>query len=264
MQIHDDKYYSAIFQRHSRRQFDGRKLSKDFVTKLSDFAILLNDQVPGARAVVVNENPDKVFKGAVGNYGKVKGAPAYAAFIGNMKDPNVQEKVGYLGEYFVLEATSMGLATCWIGGFFRLEVVQAQIHLDANEQILAVTPIGFAKEEYTLEEKMMSGFAKSHKRRNLETLCLTLPKEQSPAWIISALEAAQVAPSAVNRQPWRFSVEDETIKVSMDNLRDSYHISKRLDCGIAMAHIELGAKHERVIGQWEYLGNIDVARFKIK
>jgi len=65
-----------------------------------------------------------------------------------------------------------------------------------------------------------------------------------PDWIISALEAARMAPSAVNRQPWRFSVEeDDSIKISVDSFRDPYRISKRLDCGIAMVHIEVGAGH---------------------
>ncbi|MEL7565718.1 MAG: nitroreductase family protein [Dehalobacterium sp.] len=263
MQIPADRWYDAIFQRHSRRQFDRRTLPKDFVTKLLDFSQQLNDQITGARVVVVTEDPGRIFKGAIGSYGKIKGAPAYSAFIGNMDDPNVQEKVGYLGEYFILEATSMGLATCWVGGFFRPDVVQTQICVNSNEQVLAVSPIGFTQKEYTLEEKILSGFAKSHKRKNLEALCLTLPQEPLPIWISSALEAARLAPSAVNRQPWRFTVENGMIKISVDNKKDSYQISKRLDCGIAMAHIEIGAKHEGVQGQWEYLDDIDVARFKL-
>ncbi|HHY93759.1 MAG TPA: nitroreductase, partial [Firmicutes bacterium] len=30
--------------------------------------------------------------------------------------------MGYTGEAVVLEATALGLATCWVGGFFRPEV----------------------------------------------------------------------------------------------------------------------------------------------
>lgn len=98
--------------------------------------------------------------------------------------------------------------------------------------------------------------------RTLESLCFTMPREPLPKWISSALEGARLAPSAVNRQPWRFSVEAGSIKISVDNDRDTYNLSKRLDCGIAMAHIEIGAAHEGVAGQWEYLASPDVARFK--
>lgn len=258
-----EQWYSAIFQRHSRRQFDGRKLPQELFNTLSHFAQELGTQLSGARAVVVAENPDKVFKGAVGSYGKIKGAPAYVAFIGDMNDPHVNEKVGYLGEYFVLEATAQGLGTCWIGGFFKPEVVQAQIRVENGEQVLAVSPLGFAAKEYTFEEKLMSGLAKSHKRKTLDSLLLTQQKEPLANWISSALEAARIAPSAVNRQPWRFSIEKNSVKISMDNHRNSFHISKRLDCGIAMAHLEIAAKHNGVKGQWEYLENPEVARFNM-
>ncbi|HVJ49404.1 nitroreductase family protein [Desulfitobacterium sp.] len=262
MQIPEDKWYEAIFQRRSRRQFNGKPLAFEEVAYLADFAEELNRNVGGARAVIVNKSPENVLKGAIGSYGKIKGAPAYVAFIGNMEDPHVQEKVGYIGECFILEATSMGLATCWVGGFFRPEIVSKQIAISQDEQILAVSPFGYASEQYSLEEKFMSGFASGHKRKDVEALCLERYKTEWPDWVRSALELARLAPSAVNRQPWRFSVETDAIKISVDSVKDSYHISKCLDCGIAMVHIEVGARHKGVRGRWDYLLQPDVAIFK--
>jgi len=75
-----------------------------------------------------------------------------------------------------------------------------------------------------------------------------------------ALEAARLAPSAVNRQPWRFFLGENAIAVSLDKVRDTDKISRRLDCGIAMLHLELGARHSGVAANWTYPpGN--VARF---
>lgn len=195
-------------------------------------------------------------------YGKIRNAPAYAAFIGEMDDRNVQEKAGRLGEFLILEATSLGLGTCWVGASFRPDAVRSQIELKSDEQVLAVSPLGFVKEQYSLEEKLMAGLVKSSKRKSLEELWLEKPIGPVPRWISTSLEAARLAPSAVNRQPWRFSVEDKSIKLSVDNVKDSYHISKRLDCGIAMAHVEIAAVHSGEAGIWEYLSNPGVARFK--
>ncbi|WP_434512212.1 nitroreductase family protein [Desulfitobacterium sp. AusDCA] len=256
-----DKWYRAILQRHSRRQFNGRKLPKELINGLSQFSDYIGAQIPGARAVVVTENPEKVFKGAVGSYGKVKGAPAYVAFIGDMSDPHIYEKVGYLGEYFILEATAQDIGTCWIGGFFKPDVVQEQIQVTDKEQVLAVSPLGFVNKEPSLEEKLLSGLAKSHKRKPLDSLILTHAQEPLAGWVSSGLEAARLAPSAVNRQPWRFSIEDNSVKILIDDNRNTFHIPKRLDCGIAMAHLEIAAKHYGVQGQWEYLENPEVARF---
>lgn len=264
MQIPEDKWYDAIFQRHSRRQFDRKPLTPEEVTYLVDFSQELNRNVDGARVEIVNQSPDDVLKGAIGSYGKIKGAPAYAAFVSNLENTNIQEKVGYIGECLILEATSMGLATCWVGGFFRPEAVRKHITISQNEHVLAVSPLGHASEQYSFEEKLMSGFASGHKRKNLELLCVEGYKIDWPDWVKSALEAGRLAPSAVNRQPWRFSVETNSIKISVDSVKDSYHISKRLDCGIAMVHIEVGARHHGVSGRWHYLHQPDVAIYIVE
>jgi len=261
MQNSVENLYKAVFTRRSRRQFNGMNLPAETAEKLMQFTAELNERIQGARVVMVTQNPDKAFKGVIGAYGKVKGAPAYAAFIGDMKDARVQEKTGIIGEYFILEATSLGLATCWVGGFFNRSSVREHVGLEKNEEVLAITPIGFADENYTLEEKIMSGFAKTHKRKNMEELLLAVPEGPIPQWINNALEVARLAPSALNRQPWRFSVEGETIKISLDSEKDPFHVSKRLDFGIAMAHIEIAAGNAGIEGCWEYLTGRDVARF---
>ena len=64
--------------------------------------------------MLVTQSPSDVFKGAIGPYGKIRGAPAFIAFIGNMENRNIQEKVGYMGEGIILEAEAMNLGTCWL------------------------------------------------------------------------------------------------------------------------------------------------------
>lgn len=264
MQIPYERWYDAVFERRSRRQFNNKPIAPEVLTHLIDFSNLLNKKISGAKVEIVNHSPDDVFKGAIGSYGKIKGAPVYVAFIGNTQDPYVQEKVGYIGECFILEAASLGLGTCWVGGFFRPDEVKRQITIRQNERVLAVSPLGYASEQYSLQEKIMSGFVSGHKRKGIEAICPQGFKTDWPAWVKLALEAGRLAPSAVNRQPWRFSVDTDAIKISVDNLKDSYHISKRLDCGIAMIHIEIGAGHEGVSGQWEYLDQLEVAIFNVK
>jgi len=259
-----EKWYQAIKLRRSRRSFLESPLTEEDLTYLRDCCNWLNSFWQGVRVVLVAESPDKVFRGAIGSYGKIKGAPAYVAFIGDRQDPNVQEKLGYLGECFVLEATSLGLATCWVAGFFRPEVVTEQIEMAAKEKVIAVSPLGYADKEFSFTEKLMYRMTPSHKRKDLTNMCSGLAQKEWPSWIKCALEAARLAPSAVNRQPWHFTIEKDSITVSLTNPEYSYHISKRLDCGIAMLHIEIGALYEGIKGNWEYLDNPHVARFKLE
>jgi hypothetical protein len=264
MNIPVEKWHAAIPKRCSRRQYEAVFLSPETVDYLIEFCDSINSVVDGARVVFVNLSPDKLYKGFIGSYGKIQYAPAYVAIIGDNNDKNVQEKAGYIGECFILEATAMGLGTCWLGGTFDSQIAGKGIDIGVNEKIFAISPVGFAKMQVGFGEKLVKFIAKSQKRKSLEELCPNQDLGSWPDWAKKALEAARLAPSAVNRQPWRFTVEGDSIKVSVDDPKNLLHISKRLDCGIAMLHLEVGALYAGVTGKWEYLDSpVDVAIFKL-
>ncbi|MHA2178341.1 MAG: nitroreductase family protein, partial [Candidatus Thorarchaeota archaeon] len=165
---------------------------------------------------------------------------------------------GYLGEGIILEATALGLNTCWVGGFYRRDAVMKQIELQDGERVLGITPIGYSK-----EENDRVGFSsKPYRRKNFEKLVLS-GEVDDKKWVRSAIEAARIAPSAGNRQPWRFEISEDSITVSASSKREGLRISNRLDCGIAMLHLELSALSNDVLGNWEFLEHPKVARYKI-
>ncbi|AEG60842.1 nitroreductase family protein [Desulforamulus ruminis] len=256
-----DQWYEAITFRRSRRAFQNREIPDPLIKNLQ--RLCQEFRFPEARAAMVLKPADEIFKGILGSYGKIKGAPAYIAFIGNTGYPYFQEKVGYLGEGVILEATGLGLSTCWVGGFFKPDVLAEHLSLACGEKVLAVTPVGYSREDYSLGEKVMSGMVKGKKRKALAEMTEGLAEVHWPRWIKTALEAARLAPSAVNRQPWRFKVEPEQITLLLDSMEDTYQISKRLDCGIAMLHLELGARAAGVSGNWEYPGEQAVGIFTL-
>ncbi len=250
-------WYPAIFERHSRRNFT---LPFPEDNKLARLERVCREFRPysAARAELVRSSPGAVFKGLLGNYGRVRGALIYAAFIGRMDSPLVQEAAGYMGEGIILEATSLGLATCWVGGFFRPEAVREQVSIRREEKVLAVTPIGYAPEKKDRTEKLLSGAVRSHRRKPLATL---VRGDALPPRLEKAFAAARLAPSAQNRQPWRFRIEKDGVVIAADASFTASSISKRLDCGIAMLHFELGARAAGVEGAWAFLPPPDVARF---
>ena len=263
MNVPAERWYHVIEKRRSRRRFDLKPLEAEVLSQVvsvcADFKPFRN-----ARSVLITESPDTIFKGAIGPYGKIKGAPALIAFIGNMESPNVWEQVGYTGEGIILEAEAMNLATCWVAGFFRPKVVASFTRISKGERVLSVTPIGYAAKRHSLEERVMTGFGLTHRRRPLSGLVTGLPESERPKWAKLALEAARLAPSAVNRQPWRFEVEPNGITVSVNTSGREYGLSKRLCCGIAMLHIEVAALTCGIKGSWEFLDPPLVARFKVE
>ena len=209
----------------------------------------------------MTESVKDVFKGIIGSYGKVKDAPAFIAFIGNMDSASVQEEVGYTGEGVILEATALGLNTCWVAGFFKPESVASLVEIKSNERVLAVTPIGYARRFESLEEKLMTGFGRTHRRLPVSKLLNRLGQGELPEWVRSSIQAARLAPSAVNRQPWGFDVQDDCITVYVRTGGPEFSVSKRLDCGIAMLHIEVAAMICGIRGEWQFLKIPRVARF---
>jgi nitroreductase len=251
MDIPVEAWYKAIFIRRSRRKFESIELPGDKLDRLSEVCQNFRPFIE-ARAVLINKPGDRIFRGFVGAYGKIENSPGCIAFIGDMDSSRVQEAVGYTGEGIILEATALGLGTCWVGGYFRPEAVKSQISVAKNERVLAVTPVGIPVDSFSFQEKLMTGFGYMHRRKRLSDLITGKPKHD---WMKKALEAARLAPSAVNRQPWRFILGESSISVTLDKNRDTYKIARRLDCGIAMLHLELGARDAGATGKWSFPGN---------
>ncbi len=262
MDIPYSRWHAAVPLRRSRRRYDATPLSSAQLAQLRTVSQEFRP-FPRVRAELITESPDDVLRGIVGSYGKVKGAPALIAFIGDTTEPNINEEIGYLGEGIILEATALGLGTCWVGGslFFRRGLTESIVGAGENERVFAVTPVGHVLKEVSIGERAQTAFGMFHRRKSLAELVNGLEESEWPNWIKTALEAARLAPSAINRQPWRFYVKPNSITVSVDSSLVEWGISKRLDCGIAMMHIEVAVLDSGVNGRWEFLKSPEVARF---
>jgi hypothetical protein len=216
---------------------------------------------PDARVALVAHPSADIFTGIVGSYGKVKGAPHVLVFIGDERSDFADQHVGYTGEAIVLEATVLGLATCWVGGFFSAKRVAQIVDLKPGERAYAVSPLGIALVNDSLTERAMAGMAGAHHRKRVTEIAPGIEHGDWPTWAVAAVETARVAPSAVNRQPWRFRFEDGGIVVAKDTPFETPKVTKRLDIGIAMLHIELAAQAHGLTGRWTDLEGTDVARF---
>ncbi|TXT57953.1 MAG: hypothetical protein BAJATHORv1_10663 [Candidatus Thorarchaeota archaeon] len=255
MNIPTDRWYDAIFLRFSQRKYSGEKVEQE---KLDDLEKVCQEfrPFPGARIELVREPDMYPFKGLIGPIMKVKDAPHYIKFIVNKEVQNHQAAIGYIGEAVILEATSLGLNTCWVTGFFHSDKTNKTTELTTGEKVIGVSPIGFAD-----KEKDRIGKEVDYKRKSLDDITLD-EVSKIPEWQQKAIEAARVAPSATNRQPWRFTVTNKSILVSCTG-RFDLSFSKRLDCGIAMLHIELGAKSSGKHGSWIFEESPKVATYTL-
>ncbi len=267
----DERWFACIEPRHSRRVYSAEHVPsaeclealRTFCTNFSPFPHARIEFLQGKAA-------HDVFASMVPLYGVVKNAPAAFVFIGK---EGKEEQAGYTGECAVLEATRLGLNTCWIGGTYNKKAAAALPFVKplTDEKILAVSPVGYALDKKTLMEKAMGSVAGSRTRKELTALCPQLAEQPGlfttwPLWVQEALQAARLAPSGLNSQTWRFVWQKDVLSIGFDtggNTKSWPFAKRRLDCGIAMAHIELGALTHGVHGTWRFAPSPDVAMFQL-
>ncbi len=167
--------------------------------------------------------------------GNITGTNCFMAVVAQEEAPGEWE--GYLGEMLVLAAYEMGLGCCWLGTFDK-KTARLLAEVGPQERITCIIAVG----QYD-----RVGTAK--KRKSIEKLCKLSKSEVQllEQWQLSALRCAQVAPSALNNQPWRFAPAPGHIDVLADGNNFGYG---PLDRGIAMAHLALGMMHEGKAGDW--------------
>ncbi len=254
-------WLEAIPRRHSRRRFDARPCS---VAELASLAETCESFRPfdDARVMLVTEPPAGLFTGIVGSYGGVTGAPHAIAIIAREDSPAAQWHAGYTGQAVVLHATALGLDTCWIGGFFDPKIARSLASLAPGERIVAVSPVGHTAGEKNLPERLMGRMVGSATRKPLSLIAPDAGPGW-PTWALTAVEAARLAPSAVNRQPWRFRLEGGGIVIARDTAAEVPRVTKALDCGIAALHAELAAEAVGGAGSWrDATSGLDVAFYR--
>ena len=233
----------AINKRVSQRAFLDKKLDKKAEEALRKLVAECNKR-SGLDIQLICGDP-KPFANKLKTLGRFSNVSNYLAMIGSEDDHSRREKVGWFGEYLVLEALKMGISSCWVAGTYSPSKAACVLYED---QVLeCVIALGYAAEEDT---KVNAAFNKvlsmknkiSNSSKALEDF-YTTDKKRLPLWFTRGIEAVSKAPSAMNRQPAFFEYVDDKVTVSVP--RD--HETDMIDLGIAKLHFMLGADN----GSWK-------------
>lgn len=231
----------AIDTRISRRKYLTTPIDASIAAELNG---IINDC---ARKTGLNIrlvlNDGSAFNGLRKSYGMFSGVNDYIGLIAPKDDPQTNERLGYYGEAIVLRATLFGLGTCWVGGSFDRK--SCPFELKENEMIVCTVAIGNAAEELSFKEKLVRRIT-HRKTKGIEDMYFS--ENPVPDWFLNGMAAVQKAPSAVNRQPVKFTYTPEFVTAGVENYSD---VGTSVDLGIAKLHFELGAGG----GKWEFGNN---------
>ena len=215
----------AIQARHSVRAYKELPLADEAVRVLVDKITELNQKGRLHMQLILNE--PKAFQGTLAKYGKFRHVNNYIVMAGNKAD-DLDERVGYYGEQLVLLAQTLGLNTCWVG--LSYSKVPGTYVLDEGEKIACYIAIGYGETQGV-----------GHKIKTVEQVSNI--SDITPLWFKKGIEAALLAPTAVNQQKFSFEY------VGTSNNRHQVRAKKgfsmigytKMDLGIAKYHFEIGA-----------------------
>ena len=208
----------AMQARHSVRQYREEALRKEDAALLREEIEACNAE-SGLHIQLVCGEP-KAFSGLLARYGKFSGVTNYIALVGK-KGPDLSETCGYFGERIVLRAQQIGLNTCWVA--MTYSKVPSAFSTGEGEKLCAVIAVGYGKTQ-----------GSGHRVKSLREV--TEGEPPFPEWFVSGVEAALLAPTAMNQQKFRFALHGNRVSATAGS-----GFYTKLDLGIVKYHFAMGA-----------------------
>lgn len=210
----------AMNVRHSVRQYKNRPLNAEIISALQTEIESCNKE-SGLHIQLVTNEP-KAFDSFMAHYGNFSGVTNYIAMIGK-KGADLDEKCGYYGERLVLRAQQLGLNTCWVAMTYTK--IKSAFSIEPGEKLCIVISVGYGETE-----------GAAHKSKSFEEVAKA--EEQVPDWFKNGVNAALLAPTAMNQQKFQF-----TLHGSQVSAKAGIGFYTKIDLGIAKYHFEIGANN---------------------
>ena len=208
--------YEPIFTRKSTRKYDMNPLGKETIQQIETFISSLNPLLPNAKFT------HKIV-GQEGVKGMALPKAPHFMLISGKDQPLRSVCAGFLYQHVELYLYSMGYATNW------LSTVKSK---QDDPNFIVGFAFGKPAEPATrkhseFQRKSISEIAKGTDSR---------------------LEAVRLAPSGLNKQPWYFIVEGNSVhtyyKESLGGLMGLMYKLTSIDVGLALCHMAVASAHE--------------------
>lgn len=206
--------------RHSVRKFDNRPIEKETAELIREEIAKCNEE-SGFHFQLITDEPE-AFQAGKPSYGEFKGCRNYLAVIG----PKGREvDAGYYGERIVLKAQELGVNSCWVAMTYKKGKSQGVV--GDGEKLYLVVAMGYG---------ITSGTP--HKSKSISDV--SDYKEGDPEWYKNGIEAALLAPTAINQQKFRFERDNDKIICRTSG----FGFYMKTDLGIVKYHFEKGSGRE--------------------
>ncbi len=221
--ISERKFYmtfeEAMRERHTVRKFTDKEIPKDIRSKLNTRVFANNEKHSVSIRFMIDDT------NAFGFLTKAfltKGVKNYFILSGG-NIFTTDEKLGYCGTDLMLYAQTLGLNTWWVGGTYNRRYINRNA---TGDKVLGLIAVGYGETQGV-----------PHKSKSVNEVCKY--EGDMPEWFKNGVEAALLAPTALNKQAFLIEGKENNVALSCDN-----GIFAGVDKGIIKYHFELGAGTE--------------------
>ena len=215
----------TIKQRHSVRQFTDKPLEKEAVEALQEEIDRCNKE-SGLHIQLITDEPE-AFQASKPSYGQFKGCRNYLILFG---PKGMEVEVGYYGERVVLKAQELGVNSCWVALTYKKGKAQG-VQAPGEKRYLVIA-LGY-------------GETQGSERKSKTIADVSDYREGDPDWYRNGIEAALLAPTAVNQQKFRFARNGDKVTVKVAG----FGFYTKIDLGIVKYHFEAGSGRGREVWQ---------------
>ena len=204
----------AVAARHSVRSYESKPVPEEIRSAIEEEVDAANRE-SGLHIQVLWDKP-QVFAG------KVKGAENGVILIGK-RSAEFEEKLGYFGARIMLKIQMLGLNSVWVAMSFNKKEAAALCSVGEGESVVNALAFGYGTTQGT-----------AHRSKAAER-CMSVNGEV-PEWFAKGMEAAMLAPTAINQQQFVFSLDGD--RVSAKAKIGPY---SKVDLGIVKYFFEIGS-----------------------
>ena len=215
----------TIIARHSVRQYLDKPIEAEKIEAIQESIDICNRE--GGVHIQLVTNEPKAFSSLIAKYGRFRNVSNYIAVVAP-KGRQGSVSAGYWGERLVLALQMLDLRTCWVGASYKKDM--SLFRIGADEELKCVISFGYGAND---------GVQHPQKKTIADVAENKSAAADFPDWFVQGVEAALLAPTAVNQQKFKFILHDDNRveAVAKFSLIGYSH----LDLGIAKYHFEVGA-----------------------
>lgn len=218
--VSNEELLKAISERHSVRSYTDKPIDAQVLETLRAEIAACNEEGDLHLQLVCDE--PAAFGGFMAKYGKFSGVRNYIACVGK-KAADLDERLGYYGERVALLAQTLGLNTCWVALTFSKG--KSACTVAPGEKFVCAISLGYGTTQGV-----------THKVKSFGEVAGGMAEGAAPEWFAKGVEAALLAPTAMNQQKFKLTLQGENVKAESTG-----GFYSKVDLGIVKYHFEVGS-----------------------